>query len=234
MTRTKALTDVLDDLAGFEFDVAQYYSDSELEPQMVIDAVLLGKINSLRLFCQTLGWSDLVAALLEMIPLRGSVVPSLSTIQEFVIPEVRSRLATTDVDSSKTSPAERSSGSPKRNTPTLEDDCPLIDVSTTSRGYFLVGGYRTQGIAKGATPTDSAAWRGKGAGQSRHRLDRFRCHAYCNRCQHRAISGGSLNVATSRQTKESNVLPYKFPYSPEKAKRCVVHHLDSIGRGGAI
>ena len=148
MTRTKALTDVLDDLARFEFNVETYYSD--LEPQMYIDIGLESKINSLRLFCQTLGWSDLVAALRELIPLRGRAVPSLSTLQEFFIPEVRSRLAATDIDSSKTSSEERSSCSPMGNTHTLEDDRPLIDVSATSRGDFLVGGYMTEGIAKGA------------------------------------------------------------------------------------
>jgi hypothetical protein len=59
MTRTKALTAVIDDLAAFEFDAAQYYSEFEPEPQVVIDAVLGGKINSLSLFCQTLGWLTL-------------------------------------------------------------------------------------------------------------------------------------------------------------------------------
>ena len=96
-TRTEALAAVLDDLAAFEIGLNQYYDDAE--PMGVIDAVLTGKINSLRAFCQTLGWSELVAQMQDMTPLQGNAVESLSTIQAFVIPEARRLLAGTDIES---------------------------------------------------------------------------------------------------------------------------------------
>jgi hypothetical protein len=56
MTRTEAVTAVLDDISAFEINLNQYYEDSE--PQGFYDTWLTGKINSLLAFCQTLGWSD--------------------------------------------------------------------------------------------------------------------------------------------------------------------------------
>ena len=41
--RTEALTDLLDDLAGFAFKPNDYYND--LEPQNFIDSILTGKIG---------------------------------------------------------------------------------------------------------------------------------------------------------------------------------------------
>ena len=51
--RVEAMTSLLDELEAFRIDLNHYYGD--LEPQGVIDAVLTGKIDSLRAFCQTLG-----------------------------------------------------------------------------------------------------------------------------------------------------------------------------------
>ena len=67
--RTEALTPLLDDLAGFEFRLNDYYDD--LEPQSIIDNVLTGKIDSLMAFCKILGWSTLVTAMQGMTPLQG-------------------------------------------------------------------------------------------------------------------------------------------------------------------
>lgn len=93
-SRTEAVTSVLDDLANSELDLNHYYDDS----QFVIDKILTGKIDSLRAFCQMLGWSELVAHLQDMTPLQGNAVESLETIQNFIIPEVRRLLAATDIE----------------------------------------------------------------------------------------------------------------------------------------
>lgn len=95
-TRTGALTAVLDELAAVEIGLNEYYDDAE--PQAVIDNVLTGKINSLQAYCQLLGWSELVAHMQDMTPLQGNAIESLSTIQNFVIPEVRRLLATSDIE----------------------------------------------------------------------------------------------------------------------------------------
>ena len=94
--RIDALTSVLDDLEAFRIDLNQYYDDAE--PQGVIDDVLTGKIDSLRAFCQTLGWSDLVTSMRDMTPLRATAVESLEVIQSFVIPEARRLLLKTDIE----------------------------------------------------------------------------------------------------------------------------------------
>ena len=99
--RIEALTAVLDYLAAFEFDLNEYYGD--LEPQSVIDTVLTGKIDSLRAFCQTLGWSELVTSMQGMTPLRGSAVESLEVIQSFTLPEARRLLSITDVEEAPSS-----------------------------------------------------------------------------------------------------------------------------------
>jgi len=90
-SRTEALMNVLDELATFEVPLNPYYDDAE--PQGVIDNILSGKIDSLRDFCQLLGWSELVATMEGMTPLRGNAVEALELVQSFVIPEAR-RLAT--------------------------------------------------------------------------------------------------------------------------------------------
>ena len=95
-SRAEALNSVLDDLDKLKIDLNQYYDD--LEPQGVIDNVLSGKINSLRAFCQMLGWSELVAHIRNMTPLQGNAVESLESIQAFVIPEARRLLAATDIE----------------------------------------------------------------------------------------------------------------------------------------
>ena len=95
-TRTEALTKVLDELADFEIPLNPYYDDAE--PQSVIDNILSGKINSLRAFCQLLGWSELVAHMQDMTPLQGNAVEALNLIQAFVIPEARHLIEASDID----------------------------------------------------------------------------------------------------------------------------------------
>ena len=94
--RIDALTSVLDDLEAFKIDLDQYYNDAE--PREIIDVVLTGKINSLRAFCQTLGWSDFVTSMRDMTPLHLTAVESLELIQSYVIPEARRLLLITDVE----------------------------------------------------------------------------------------------------------------------------------------
>ncbi len=97
-SRTEAVADVLDDLAEFQINLNVYYDD--LEPQSIIDTLLTGKIDSLLSFCQLLAWSELVARMKDMTPLRANVVESLEIIQTYVIPEARRLLAMTDVEES--------------------------------------------------------------------------------------------------------------------------------------
>ena len=94
--RIDALTSLLDNLEAFEIDLNQYYGDAE--PQGIIDDVLTGKIDSLRAFCQTLGWSDLVTSMRDMTPLHRSAVESLELVQSYVTPEARRLLLRTDVE----------------------------------------------------------------------------------------------------------------------------------------
>ena len=96
-TRAEALTALLDDVAAFEIPLNPYYDD--LEPRGVIDSILTGKLDSLRAFCQLLGWSELISQMQGMTPLNGNAVECLEIVQTFVIPEVRRLLATTDIES---------------------------------------------------------------------------------------------------------------------------------------
>ena len=91
--RIRALTALLDDLEAFEFNPFDY--DRELDLQSIINRKLSGKINSLRTFCETLGWSGLVARMERITP-QDDAVESLEAIQSFVVPEVRELIATTD------------------------------------------------------------------------------------------------------------------------------------------
>jgi hypothetical protein len=95
-TRTEALTAVLDDIAAFQINYDQYHE--YLEAQWSIDSWLCGKINSLLAFCQTLGWSEIFTHLQGMTELRGNAPESLSSLQDFVIPEARRLLAATDIE----------------------------------------------------------------------------------------------------------------------------------------
>ena len=94
--RTKALTDILDDLAAFEFNVNHYYEDPE--PQGFYDSLLTGKLESLQAFCQALGWSELVPSIQQITPLQGNAVESLEIIKSFIVPEARRLLSITDME----------------------------------------------------------------------------------------------------------------------------------------
>ncbi|MBN1364990.1 MAG: TIGR02391 family protein [Syntrophaceae bacterium] len=95
-TRAEAMTAVINDLAAFEIGLNDYYDNPE--PRSVIDNVLTGKINSLRAFCQKLGWTDLLVHMQDMTPLQGNAVESLASIQSFIIPEARRLVATSDIE----------------------------------------------------------------------------------------------------------------------------------------
>ena len=88
--QASAVLSVAQDLEGMEFGLNDYYDDAE--PQGVIDSVLTGKINTLRVFCQTIGWRGPAHQLNELVPLRGNAVEAMELVKNFIIPEVR-RLA---------------------------------------------------------------------------------------------------------------------------------------------
>jgi len=96
-TRTEALVAILDDIAAFRINLNQYYDEPEVVG--VYDTILTGKLDSLRAFCQLLGWSELVSQMQGMTPLQGDAVQCLEIVQTVVIPEIRRLLATTDIES---------------------------------------------------------------------------------------------------------------------------------------
>ncbi|RDD92967.1 hypothetical protein DTW89_10795 [Acidovorax sp. BoFeN1] len=88
--QAEAVLSVAEDLEGMDFGLNDYYDD--IEPQGVIDNVLTGKINTLRVYCETIGWLGLARRLKELTPLRGDAVEAMALVKSFIIPEVR-RLA---------------------------------------------------------------------------------------------------------------------------------------------
>ena len=94
--RVDAITNILNDLEDFRIDLDQYWSDAE--PQGIYDTVLTGKIDSLKAYCQTLGWFELVTNLQEMTPVRANAVESLELIQSYIVPEARRLLSNTDIE----------------------------------------------------------------------------------------------------------------------------------------
>ena len=94
--RIEALKKIINDLEAFRLDPQPYFYNPEL--QEFYDAVLRGKINSLRAFCQTLGWSELMTKLQELTPLQGNGIESLELIQTYIVPEARRLLANTDIE----------------------------------------------------------------------------------------------------------------------------------------
>lgn len=89
-----AVLSLVDDLERMDFSLNDYYDD--LEPQSVIDSVLSGKINALRVYCETVGWRGLAQQLEEVTPLRGNAVEARELVKSFIIPEVK-RLAVVKV-----------------------------------------------------------------------------------------------------------------------------------------
>lgn len=82
-----AVLSVTEDLEGTNFSLNDYYDDHE--PQSVIDNVLTGKINTLRVYCETIGWRGLARRLQELTPLRGNAVEAMELVKSFIVPEVR-------------------------------------------------------------------------------------------------------------------------------------------------
>jgi len=86
-TQADAVLSLAEDLEGMNFSLNDYYDD--IEPQGVIDNVLTGKINTLRVYCETIGWLGLARRLQELTPLRGNAVEAMELVKSFIIPEVR-------------------------------------------------------------------------------------------------------------------------------------------------
>lgn len=101
ISRSDAINNLLDELEMFKIPLNQYYEDPD--PQGVIDDILTGKVNSLKAFCQILGWSELVAPLQDMTPFHGDAVSGLDLIKTFIIPEVRRLLSNSNVEASSSS-----------------------------------------------------------------------------------------------------------------------------------
>ena len=95
-SRTKALIAILDDIQRLKINLNDY---SDPDGQWGVDTGLTGKIDSLRAYCQLLGWSELVALMEDMTPLQGNAVKSLELIKTVVIPEARRLVAETDIES---------------------------------------------------------------------------------------------------------------------------------------
>lgn len=85
--QAEAVLSVSSDLEGMNFGLNEYYDD--LEPQGVIDSVLTGKINTLRMYCETIGWRGLAGRLRALTPLRGNAVEAMELVKSFIVPEVR-------------------------------------------------------------------------------------------------------------------------------------------------
>jgi hypothetical protein len=88
--QASALLSVVKDLEDTNFSLNDYYDD--LEPQGAIDSVLTGKVNTLRVYCETIGWRGLAQQIEELMPLRGNAVEAMELVKSVIIPEVR-RLA---------------------------------------------------------------------------------------------------------------------------------------------
>lgn len=99
--RTTMLGNILDEILAFEIPLNPYYDDRE--PQGVIDDVLTGKIDSLRAILQLLGWADLASQLEELTPLQGDAVRALALVKNVVVPEVRHRANTINIDDQQSS-----------------------------------------------------------------------------------------------------------------------------------
>lgn len=94
--RSKALYRLVDELESFTIDLNKYHSD--LEPQSVYDEHLNGKLDSLMLFCRRLGWSDLASQISVLLPLRADAPKAMARMQNFVLPEIRHLLESTNID----------------------------------------------------------------------------------------------------------------------------------------
>lgn len=94
--RSKALSNLVQELEQFELNLNQYYDD--LEPQSIIDSHLNGKLEALTHYCQAFGWSELAGVIDKQLPLKCSAQESLSVIQGFVLPEIRHLMEQVDVD----------------------------------------------------------------------------------------------------------------------------------------
>ncbi|SFM91777.1 TIGR02391 family protein [Marinobacter pelagius] len=95
--RSEALSNLLEELEGFELNLNQYYDDAE--PQSIIDSHLSGKLEALAHYCQAFGWSELAETIDKQLPLRCSAQETLSVIQGYVLPEIRHLVEQVDVDS---------------------------------------------------------------------------------------------------------------------------------------
>lgn len=85
--QAESVLSVIEDLEGMNFGLNDYYDD--LEPQGIIDSVLTGKINTLRMYCETIGWRGLAGRLQALTPLRGNAVEAMELVKSFIAPEVR-------------------------------------------------------------------------------------------------------------------------------------------------
>lgn len=83
--RNGAINRIVSELEAYDINWNHYYDVLEL--QNLIDNELVGKIDTLKCFCQTFGWSNLVGFLEDLIPLQGDAIQALERIQGFVIPE---------------------------------------------------------------------------------------------------------------------------------------------------
>ena len=93
--RSQALDKLIGELEEFCIP-SDYYQD--LEPQAAVDSYLNGKFDALAKYCVRVDWPDLLSAIINTLPLNASAPEALSTIQDYVLPEMRHAMARSDID----------------------------------------------------------------------------------------------------------------------------------------
>jgi hypothetical protein len=83
----RAVLAVTDEIEGVEYTLNSYFDDPE--PRSVIDSILTGKLNSLRVYCTRIGLRMLAKELGDLLPLNGNAVEAMELVESFIIPEVR-------------------------------------------------------------------------------------------------------------------------------------------------
>jgi len=91
-----AVIEVTNEIEGVKYTLNDYLDEIDL--RSVIDSILNGKLNTLRVYCDRVGFPGLAAQLNELLPLRGDAVEAMELVNNFIIPEVR-RLVVVKPDS---------------------------------------------------------------------------------------------------------------------------------------
>lgn len=83
----RAVLELTEDIEGVKYTLNDYFD--ELDLKSVIDSILNGKLNTLRVYCEKIGLQGLAKQLKELLPLQGDAVEAMELVRSFIIPEVR-------------------------------------------------------------------------------------------------------------------------------------------------